>query len=210
MPTPQRYDTATTMPMVEEEITPRNNETLDKFALLPAREGSKYLGLLCLGVGCAIVAIGYQWLLLFIPALGLTGLGVGGLIVLNQQLERDKDRPRTRTVRKYQQMTPPKQEQDTTNTIWFDLANGRPGQRIWQPADKPNAFRQWLRDVLDPNQKKQFSLREARRRGWDDDHYNDLVQQLKEVGLLHKNDVKNHAPHCTDEGKAKAREWLNK
>lgn len=208
MPTQQRYETATTMPMVEEEITPRNNETLDKFALLPAREGSKYLGLLCLGVGCAIVAIGYQWLLLFIPALGLTGLGVGGLVVLNRQLERDNERPKTRTVRKYQHLE--KRQNVGNNTIWIDLANGRPGQRIWQPADKPNAFRQWLRDVLDPNQKKQFSLREARRRGWDDEHYNDLVQQLREIGLLHRNEIKNHAPVCTDEGKLKAREWLNK
>lgn len=208
MPEQRRYETATTMPMVEEEITPRNNETLDRFAVLPAREGSKYLGLMCLGIGFVIVAVGYQALWLFAPAVACTGYGAGGLIVLNHQLEKANERPKTKTVRKYQHPEPAQMKDTGVQPVKFDLENNLPAQIIQQP--RPAAFRSWLAAVLDSTKRVTFSKNQGQQRGWEGEAYDILIRQLRECGLLHESKMPNGAPVCTDTGKAAAQRWIER
>lgn len=91
------------------------------------------------------------------------------------------------------------------NTVTLNLRNGLGTQVISQPS--PNAFRHWLKDCLE-NDRVEFSLRQARQRGWSDDNYQILVAQLKAIGLLHKNETKNSVPVITESGRIKAVGWL--
>jgi len=191
-------------PIVEERESSRFLSSIDSFVLSPAGKNYTYWLSIGFGFAFALMAIDYGQMWLLLPGLGFSFAGVGGILMLKERLEKFQPE-RTFSKTEYGQVvTRPPEQKDIT----LDLENGAPPQRIWQPM--PGAFRKWLADVLDPNQKKQFSLREARQRGWNDEQYNFLVTQLKEVGLLHRSTVYNHAPVVTDEGAKKAKAWLER
>lgn len=202
----QHYETAVNaaQPIVEQRESARFLNSIEAFVLSPA--GRNYAYWLSVGFGIAFVlmAFGYAQLWLLLPGFGFSFAGVGGILMLKERLAEYQPQQTFTRVEYGQTVTRPPEQKDIT----LDLENGSPPQRIWQP--EPAAFRRWLTDVLDPRQKKQFSLREARQRGWPDEQYNFLVTQLKEVGLLHRSAVYNSAPVVTDEGAKKAKVWLEK
>ena len=106
----------------------------------------------------------------------------------------------------YPEQKPVENKRPFTNELVIDLNNGLGKERIYQP--RPTAFRTWLKSCLE-NDKIQFSLRQARERGWDDDQYRILVPQLKRIGLLHKSETKNSVPVMTENGRISAQRWIN-
>ncbi|MDE8535478.1 hypothetical protein PZC41_14315 [Staphylococcus aureus] len=86
--------------------------------------------------------------------------------------------------------------------------NGRPNARIPQP--EPGAFPRWLREVLEPSNRVQFSQNEARRRGYTESDFIMLQSELKRVGWLQANPDRNGVHRMTSDGERRAREWLSK
>jgi hypothetical protein len=199
-----RNEAAGLNPIIEERESARFLHSIEAFVLSPAGRGAFYWAFIGMGIGFVLLAVAYDRLWLMLPGLGFSFSGMGGLFMLQQRLAEFQPQRTFARTEYGQTVTHAPESKDIT----LDLGNNLPPQRIWQP--EPGAFRKWLTDVLDPNGKKQFSLREGRQRGWSDEQYNFLVTQLREVGLLHKTAVYNHAPVCTDEGKQKAREWLKR
>ena len=200
----RRYETATTAPMVEERETPKYHHSLGDFAFTPSGMFAWYLAMLGIGFGFALMAVVYQAAWLFLFSFGFAFGGVGGMLMLNNRLE--KYQPLTSHYRsEYAPPEPPTMPE--SNDITFDLGNNMLPATIWQPY--PGAFRQWLAEVL-ANDRVQFSLNQARARKWPDERYHNLVTQLREAGLLHRTETKNSAPVCTEHGKQLAREWLKR
>jgi len=202
----ERFNTTSAAtPLTQEREYTKYTHSLEQFVLSPTGKNYTYWGSIGLGFAFTFMAIGYGYLWLLLPALGFSFAGIGGIFMLQARLEKYEPVTNFTTI---EFDRPEPQTQDRRKDLPFDLGNNLPAQRLWQPT--PGAFRQWLIDVLDPAQKKQFSKREGRMRGWSDEQYEVLVVQLKEAGLLHRSEISNHAPVCTDEGKRLAREWLKR
>ena len=196
--------TAPPHPIVEERERARFLQSIDAFVLSPAGKNYTYWFSIGLGFAFVFLAVGYGELWLMLPGFAFSFAGIGGIFMLKERLAEFKPQRTFHKTEYGQTVTRPPASKDIT----LDLGNGNPPQRIWQP--EPGAFRKWLTDVLDPKQKKQFSLREGRARGWSDEQYNFLITQLKEAGLLHRSAIYNHAPVVTDEGAKKAKAWLER
>lgn len=77
--------------------------------------------------------------------------------------------------------------------------------QIEQP--RPGAFANWLRAVMDDENRIQFSQNMARDRGWSMDQFGVMRYELRQAGWLHDIDG-NGVYRMTDEGRRLARAWL--
>jgi hypothetical protein len=88
--------------------------------------------------------------------------------------------------------------------VELDLDNGRGAVVVWQPA--PGAFARWLHEVT--NDGKYFSQAQALSRGWTVEQHNQLVHQLRSIGLIHPTQTERNAPVMTNHGAELAKKWL--
>ena len=102
----------------------------------------------------------------------------------------------------------PETEPKREHSILLNLGNGHEAMKIWQP--RPASFSSWLSQVVADNNKVQFSENQAKIRDWPIERYHVLIAQLRQIGLLHNQDMRNNAPVLTEQGKHYAREWLKK
>jgi hypothetical protein len=92
---------------------------------------------------------------------------------------------------------------DPTKTT-LDLDNGMGAVVIWQPS--AGAFAKWLHEAV--HNGKYFSQAQALDRGWTVEQHNQLVHQLRSIGLIHPTQTERNAPVLTQHGAELAKKWL--
>ena len=92
---------------------------------------------------------------------------------------------------------------DPTKTT-LDLDNGMGAVVIWQPS--AGAFAKWLHEAVHDG--KYFSQAQALDRGWTVEQHNQLVHQLRSIGLIHPTQTERNAPVLTQHGAELAKKWL--
>jgi hypothetical protein len=201
-----RFDSDyTPISTVEETERPFPLFTLLEFAISPSGRAAWYAGMVGLGLGLAFVAheYGQVWIYPFGLAFAVGGFG-GAWILAHRLNEFDYAVSMTREERTYAHEPEP----ETARHVAFELSNGLGVAMVWEP--RPGAFRAWLRAVLqDGDRRVHFSQNQAADRDWPVDRYQQLVMELRRVGLLHHAETHNGTPKTTERGRELAREWLN-
>lgn len=84
------------------------------------------------------------------------------------------------------------------------IRTGRGEVAFGQPM--PGAFAIWLRDVLDPDRKLQFSQKQARDRGWTEGEFNTMIGALLVIDWLKGR--RNNAFSVNDQFRGEMNAWL--
>lgn len=89
---------------------------------------------------------------------------------------------------------------------WVFVETDKSRQYIFQPS--PGVFANFLREVIDINNRVQFSKRQAMERGWREEEYEAMAAQLRAVGWLTAQ-VVNGAPTVYQHRVDDIRKWLS-
>lgn len=160
------------------------------------------------GVTAVLLIFSDLLLLRLIVAGILSGVGMAGMGLAWALADRVREFDAI-MIEQYEEVKFHIEEEKPTgrHETYIDLSNGLGGQVITQP--RGGAFISWLRASLE-NDKVNFSLRQARERGWNDAGYKVLIQQLRQIGFLHATELKNNTPVITANGRSQAQRWLDK
>lgn len=140
----------------------------------------------------------------------LVGGSVFGLLMLWLRMQQHDERG-WRIVETWaeteQRVTRPAQQTIIRNPgpNFVYIESGTRRQYVFQPA--PGTFANLLNEAINPNNRIEFSQRQAAERGWLEEEYRAMVEQLRAVGWL-TSQTRNGAPVLAHSRVDEMREWL--
>ncbi len=154
----------------------------------------------------------WQSIIIVAFAAGLAWAGFGGVVSLGIRVRAWEAFKLEQFELAHAHLNQPKPETKTQDTMpensrEITIKTIRGTAVIVQP--RASAFTSWLRDVLNPDTKTQFSKNEAKRREWEDWQYINLVAQLRGIEWLHEQRTFNGAPDLEGRHIEEMRTWLN-